>query len=158
MPPAFVAFIRAAMGDLFRRFAHAIANLVGAAGTFIVAVGVVIVWASTGPFFHFSDTWQLAINTSTTIVTFLMVFLIQNSQNRDARAIHLKLDELIHGVSGARNSMVNLESLSDEKLLELQHEFEKLQLEYGLHPHHVEHIAKAVEARKHNPRKPRHRR
>src|SRR5947209_4715556 len=80
--------------------------------------------------FHYSDTWQLVINTGTTIVTFLMVFLIQNTQNRDAKAIHLKLDELIRGVKGARNSMVDLEELSDEELLTLQKEFKELREQY----------------------------
>jgi low affinity Fe/Cu permease len=84
------------------------------------------VWASTGPLFHFSDTWQLVVNTATTIVTFLMVFLIQNTQNRDAHAIHLKLDELIRASVGARNSLLALESMSDDDLLALQGEFERL--------------------------------
>ena len=141
------------MSEQFRKFAHAIANLVGTAATFVVALLVIVVWGVSGPFFHYSDTWQLAINTGTTIVTFLMVFVIQNSQNRDARAIHLKLDELLRGVTGARTSMVNLESLSDAKLLELQHEFEKLQTEYGLEAHHVEHVAKELEARQRNPKR-----
>jgi low affinity Fe/Cu permease len=83
-------------------------------------------WAVTGPLFHFSDTWQLVINTATTIVTFLVVFLIQNTQNRDNKAIHLKLDELLRGVRGARTGLVNLESLTDEELDRLQKEFEKL--------------------------------
>ncbi len=144
------------MSEMFRKFAHAIANLVGTAGTFIVAVLVVVAWAATGPFFGFSDTWQLVINTSTTIVTFLMVFLIQNSQNRDARAIHLKLDELLRAVGGARTSLVNLEALSDAKLLELQHEFEKLQKEFGIEEPHVEHIEKELEARKRDPSKHKH--
>jgi low affinity Fe/Cu permease len=93
---------------------------------FIGAVLVVIVWAMTGPMFDFSDTWQLVINTGTTIITFLMVFLIQNTQNRDAKAIHLKLDELIRAVQGARNGLVNLETLSDEELKKLQEEFDRL--------------------------------
>jgi low affinity Fe/Cu permease len=84
------------------------------------------VWAVTGPLFHYSDTWQLVINTSTTIVTFLIVFLIQNTQNRDTKAVHLKLDELLRGVKGARTSLVNLESLSDQELEHLQKEFERL--------------------------------
>ena len=141
------------MAEVFRKFAHAIANIVGAAGTFIVAVLVILIWAATGPIFGFSDTWQLVINTGTTIITFLMVFLIQNSQNRDARAIHLKLDELLRAVGGARTSMVNLESLSDAKLLELQHEFERLQAAYGIEAMHVHHIENELEARKRNPKK-----
>jgi low affinity Fe/Cu permease len=92
----------------------------------MVAVTVLAIWASTGPVFHFSDTWQLVINTGTTIVTFLMVFLIQNTQNRDARAIHLKLDELIRANGHARNSLLALESMTDGDLLTLQREFEAL--------------------------------
>jgi low affinity Fe/Cu permease len=84
-----------------------------------------VIWGITGPLFHFSDTWQLVINTGTTIVTFLMVFLIQNTQNRDAKAIHLKLDELIRSVDTARNSLVDLEDLSDEELGKLEDEFRK---------------------------------
>jgi low affinity Fe/Cu permease len=98
----------------------------GTPWSFLVAGFVIIAWAALGPFFHFSDTWQLVINTGTTIVTFLMVFLIQNTQNRDAKAIHLKLDELIHGVKGARNSLVDLEDMTDEELAKLQKEFERL--------------------------------
>ena len=100
---------------------------VGSPWAFLVAFLSIVAWAATGPRFHYSDTWQLVINTATTIVTFLMVFLIQNTQNRDTKAIHLKLDELLRGVKGARTGLVNLESLTDEKLDELQHEFEKLQ-------------------------------
>jgi len=84
------------------------------------------VWGLTGPTFHFSDTWQLIINTGTTIVTFLMVFLIQNTQNRDAKAVHLKLDELIRAIQGARNRLVDLEKLSDEELTKLEEQFTRL--------------------------------
>lgn len=114
------------MNELFRKFANAISHVVGTSWVFIIAVTVVIVWAASGPMFHFSDTWQLVINTSTTIITFLMVFLIQNTQNRDAKAIHLKLDELIRGVKGARTGLVNLEELSDSELEELHKEFERI--------------------------------
>jgi len=114
------------LDDFFRRFAHRSAELVGSPSMFLLALAVVLVWAGTGPFFRFSDTWQLVINTGTTIVTFLMVFLIQNTQNRDAKAIHLKLDELIRSVEGARNGLVNLEALSDDELKRLQREFERL--------------------------------
>jgi low affinity Fe/Cu permease len=114
------------MDEQFRRLAHATAEIVGRARTFVAAVLVLALWAVTGPIFHFSDTWQLVINTGTTIVTFLMVFLIQNTQNRDAHAIHLKLDELIRANKNARNSLVALESMSDEELRVLQHEFENL--------------------------------
>ncbi len=83
-------------------------------------------WGLTGPVFHYSDTWQLVINTATTVITFLMVFLIQNTQNRDTKALHLKLDELLRGVGGARTSLVNLENLSDEELDGLQKQFERI--------------------------------
>src|SRR6266542_1302882 len=102
--------------DFFRKFAHRTSTSVGSPWAFVLASAVIIVWAATGPLFHFSDTWQLVINPSTTIVTFLMVFLIQNTQNRDAVAIHLKLDELIRAVEGARTGMVDLESMTDEEL------------------------------------------
>jgi low affinity Fe/Cu permease len=86
----------------------------------------ILVWILTGPTFHFSDTWQLIINTATTIVTFLMVFLIQNTQNRDAKAMHLKLDELIRAIKNARNELVDLEELSDEELQRLEQQFRKM--------------------------------
>lgn len=111
------------MHELFRKFSHKISQAVGSSWSFILAVTIVAVWALTGPLFHYSDTWQLVINTGTTVVTFLMVFVIQNTQNRDARAVHLKLDELIKGVSGARTKLVDLEELSDKELEELHMEF-----------------------------------
>jgi low affinity Fe/Cu permease len=114
------------VNELFRRFSAATANVVGSPWSFIVACLVIVVWGFTGPLFDYSDTWQLVINTGTTIVTFLMVFLIQNTQNRDARAIHLKLDELIKGVEGARNRLVDLEDMDDDELERLQTEFERL--------------------------------
>jgi low affinity Fe/Cu permease len=117
----------------FRTLASEAANAVGSAWAFAVAALIVLVWAVTGPFFHYSDTWQLAINTGTTIVTFLMVFLIQNTQNRDARVVHLKLDELIRAVRGARNSLVDMEHLSDEELARLQAEFETLHAQAARH-------------------------
>jgi low affinity Fe/Cu permease len=118
---------RCKVNDLFRAFSRNIAHAVGSAWAFIVAITIVIVWAATGTMFHFSDTWQLIINTGTTIVTFLMVFLIQNTQNRDGKAIQLKLDELIRALRGARNKLVDLEELSDEELKKLQEEFQRLQ-------------------------------
>ena len=136
------------MNEPFRKFAHAISNTVGMPGSFFTAAAVIVVWGITGPVFGFSDTWQLVINTATTIVTFLMVFLIQNAQNRDARAIHLKLDELLRAVGGARTSLVNLESLPDAKLLALQQDFEKIQKEYGIKAAHVEHIEHELNSRK----------
>ena len=112
--------------NAFRFCSNWISLAVGSPWAFGIASLIVIVWAITGPKFHYSDTWQLVINTGTTIVTFLMVFLIQNTQNRDTRAVHLKLDELLRAVRGARNSLMNLESLSDEELDRLQKEFERL--------------------------------
>jgi low affinity Fe/Cu permease len=114
------------MTSWFRRFAHVTAEMVGRPQSFFLAVFIVAVWALTGPLFHFSDTWQLAINTGTTIVTFLMVFLIQNTQNRDAHAVHLKLDELIRANKHARNALLGLEAMSDSELAGLQGEFERL--------------------------------
>lgn len=114
------------MNEFFRKFAHQTSNVMGLPWTFIVAVGIIIAWAISGPLFHFSDTWQLVINTSTTIITFLMVFLIQNTQNRDAQAIHLKLDELLRAMKGARTGLVDLENMSDEDLQKIQAEFARL--------------------------------
>jgi len=111
---------------VFRRAASCCASAVGSKWAFMLSVAVVVVWAATGPVFHFSDTWQLVINTGTTIVTFLMVFLIQNTQNRDAKAIQLKLDELLRGVKGARTNLVNLEEASDEELEKLQKQFARI--------------------------------
>jgi low affinity Fe/Cu permease len=112
--------------DAFNNFAKQCAAIVGSPWAFILAVVIVLTWAVTGAQFAYSDTWQLVINTGTTIVTFLMVFLIQNSQNRDAKAVHLKLDELIHGVHGARNGLIDLENLSDGELEVFQQQFERL--------------------------------
>lgn len=112
--------------NVFRFCSTWISQAMGSPWAFALAALVVIGWAITGPHFHYSNTWQLVINTGTTIVTFLMVFLIQNTQNRDTRALQLKLDELLRAVHGARNSLVNLESLSDEELERLQEEFERL--------------------------------
>ena len=114
------------MRGAFRSCAHAISIAVGSPWAFLIAVLAVLGWAATGPLFDYSDTWQLVINTATTIVTFLIVFLIQNTQNRDTKAIHLKLDELLRGVKRARTNLVSLESLTDEELDRLQEEFEKL--------------------------------
>ena len=114
------------MRSRFRQFAHRTSELVGSPWAFIAGVTIVAVWAVLGPVFRYSDQWQLIINTGTTIITFLMVFLIQDTQNRDAKAMHLKLDELIRAVSAARTQLVNLESLSDEELESLRKEFEKI--------------------------------
>jgi len=114
------------MNELFRQFAQKTSQMMGTSWSFMLAVALIIIWGLTGPMFRYSNTWQLVINTSTTIITFLMVFLIQNTQNRDAKAIHLKLDELIKGVKGARTGLVNLEQLSDSELERLQEEFKRL--------------------------------
>ena len=114
------------MREAFRIAAQRTAEWVGTPQAFGLALILIVLWGISGPMFGYSDTWQLVINTATTIVTFLMVFLIQNMQNRDARAIHLKLDELLRGVKGARTAMVALENSTDEELAELQAEFERL--------------------------------
>jgi low affinity Fe/Cu permease len=117
------------MKRAFRRFAERTAAVTGSAWTFLIAVALILVWGITGPLFHFSDAWQLTVNTGTTIVTFLMVFLIQNTQNRDAVAIQLKLDELIRSVEGARTSLVDLENLDDDEILHLRQEFERIHIQ-----------------------------
>ena len=113
------------VSDAFRIFARRSSVILGSAWAFAGAVLVILVWLLTGPTFHFSDTWQLIINTATTIITFLMVFLIQNTQNRDAKAVHLKLDELIRAIKDARNELVDLEDLSDEELKKLEEQFRR---------------------------------
>ena len=113
--------------DRFHQFARVTSAAVGSVWAFLLALGTVAVWGLTGPFFGFSDTWQLVINTGTTIVTFIMVFLIQSTQNRDAKAVHLKLDELIRAVSGARNNLLDLEKLPEEELEALASQFAELQ-------------------------------
>jgi low affinity Fe/Cu permease len=112
--------------DAFRCFAQRASVVLGSAWAFCGAVLVIVVWLVTGPTFHFSDTWQLIINTATTVITFLMVFLIQNTQNRDAKAVHLKLDELIRAMKGARNQLVDVENLSDDELKKLEEQFRRL--------------------------------
>ncbi|HEY0369367.1 MAG TPA: low affinity iron permease family protein [Chthoniobacterales bacterium] len=112
--------------DAFSKFARATSGILGTAWAFVAAIVIIIVWAATGPTFHYSDTWQLIINTGTTIVTFLMVFLIQNTQNRDAKAVHLKLDELIRAAKGARDHLVDLEKLSDDDLRDLEQQFTRV--------------------------------
>jgi low affinity Fe/Cu permease len=114
------------VADAFYFFARRAAIVLGSAWAFAGALLVIIVWILTGPAFHFSDTWQLIINTATTVITFLMVFLIQNTQNRDAKAVHLKLDELIRAIKTARNALVDLENLSDEDLKKLEKQFERV--------------------------------
>jgi low affinity Fe/Cu permease len=114
------------VSDAFRIFARRSSRVLGSAWAFASAILIIVVWGLTGPTFHYSDTWQLIINTGTTIVTFLMVFLIQNTQNRDAKAVHLKLDEVIRALKGARNELVDLEKLSDEDLTSLEKQFERV--------------------------------
>ncbi|MFC7287491.1 low affinity iron permease family protein [Herminiimonas glaciei] len=114
------------MSELFRRFSINCSNGVGSYWAFLLALLVVLAWVISGPLFDYSDTWQLIINTATSITTFLMVFLIQSSQNREAKATQLKLDELIRALDGARTKMVNIENLCDEDLQRLRNEFEKI--------------------------------
>lgn len=117
-------------GDAFGKFAAAASGWLGSKWAFVGAILIIAVWAILGPVFHYSDTWQLVINTSTTIITFLMVFIIQNTQNRDARAINLKLDELIHAIDKAGDHMMDIEKLSDEQLDIIHARYEKLRAEY----------------------------
>ena len=130
------------MKNIFRRIANRISGWTGTAGAFLLALSVVFVWAITGPLFDFSGTWQLMINTGTTIVTFLMVFLIQNTQNRDGKALQLKLDELIRASIPARDNFLDIEDMSDDELAELDAEFKLLRDKYkeipptGLHKLH----------------------
>jgi len=112
--------------EVFRRLAHRTSAEVGHPWAFAVALGIILFWGASGPLFHFSDTWQLVINTGTTIVTFLMVFLIQNTQNRDSHEVHLKLDELIRANRRARNRLMGLDALTDDELTELEGEFMRL--------------------------------
>ncbi len=113
------------LSDWFRKFAAQIAEWMGSAWAFFLAVLMIAVWLLTGPLFGFSETWQIVINTITTIITFLMVFVLQNTQNRDAKAMHLKLDELLRALHGARNDLVDLEDLSEEELNDLQRQFQE---------------------------------
>src|ERR1043166_9303279 len=110
-------------GSPFTRFAKWTASTTGRPGAFLCATLIIAAWAVTGPLFHYSDPWQLVINTGTTIVTFLMVFLIQNTQNRDSQALHVKLDEIIRAIDGAQNSLIDLDELSDEELSRLQEHY-----------------------------------
>jgi low affinity Fe/Cu permease len=120
------------MRDIFRKFSAKVAAVVGTPVAFLGALLVILVWGATGSFFNFSDTWQLVVNTGTTIITFLMVFIIQNTQNRDGKAMQLKLDELIRSHKGARTSFIELEDLKDEELGALAEEFKKIHLRYSV--------------------------
>jgi low affinity Fe/Cu permease len=111
--------------EFFRKFAKHTAAAIGSPYAFVLAFAMILVWGALGPIFEFSDTWQLVINTSTTIITFLVVFMIQNTQNRDSKAIHLKLDELIRSIRGARNGLIDSEDLHDDEIERLEAEFAK---------------------------------
>ena len=114
------------MSNVFRKFAKQTSEAVGSSWAFVISVCILLIWGVTGPLFNFSDSWQLIINTGTTIVTFLMVFLIQNTQNRETKAIHLKLDELIRAVKPARNNMIDLEDMGDEEIDKIESEFKNI--------------------------------
>jgi low affinity Fe/Cu permease len=131
------------VSDAFRVFARRSSVILGSPWAFTAAILIIAVWAATGPIFHFSDTWQLIINTGTTIVTFLMVFLIQNTQNRDAKAVHLKLDEIIRALKRARNEMVDLEDLADEELDKLEEQFRRLRTRAEAHGRNLRHVEPA---------------
>src|SRR4249920_1140035 len=137
------------MRDLFRRLAERTAHAVGSPWAFLIALLTIVVWALTGPYFNYSDTWQLFINTGTTIVTFLMVFLIQNTQNRETRIVALKLDELLRGVEGARTGLVQLDHMSDAELETVQQEFMRMRDKYApLIDDDLAHVERELEARK----------
>jgi low affinity Fe/Cu permease len=133
------------MSERFRKFASKAAEVAGSPGAFLLAVALIVIWAISGPFLKFTNVWQLTINTGTTIVTFLMVFLIQNAQNRDSKAVHLKLDELLRANKAARNNLIDLEDLSDDELKHLEKTFRALRLEQS-NPlaFHAENLASAV--------------
>jgi len=116
------------MNPFFRKIAHLASEKLGSPWAFSLALSLIVLWALSGPFLHFSTTWQLIINTATTVLTFLMVFLIQNTQNRDAKAVHLKLDELIRAVKPARNMLIDIEDMEEEELALLQEEFKKFRV------------------------------
>ena len=132
--------------DAFRIFARKASALLGTAWIFVIAIAVIVIWAASGHLFDYSDTWQLFINTGTTIVTFLMVFIIQNTQNRDSKAVHLKLDELIRAVGGARNHLVDLQRLSDDDLKKLESQFKRIGEKAEQAIERVEDVAEAAEA------------
>jgi low affinity Fe/Cu permease len=132
--------------EAFRKFAHRVSELAGSPKAFVLASLTIVIWASLGSIFNYSDTWQLVINTSTTIITFLMVFLIQNTQNRDARVVGLKLDEIIRATKKARDSIIELQALSDAELDALEAEFLRIR-EESSHMHHSLHaVERLIEA------------
>lgn len=116
--------------DRFAKVASKTSHWVGSPAAFFLAIALVVLWALVGPYYRYSDTWQLVINTGTTVVTFLIVFLIQNTQNRDARALHLKLDEVIRAIHSAHNDMIDIEKLSDGELEELAKKYERFREEW----------------------------
>lgn len=128
------------MREWFRKFAAAVSERVASPVAFAAALGLIVLWALSGPLLHYSSTWQLLINTGTTVVTFLMVFILQSTQHRDTKAIQIKLDELLRAVHGARTNLVNLEEMSDEELDRLHHEFQRLR-------RRVEHTAEGTGVR-----------
>ncbi|MGN7998584.1 low affinity iron permease family protein [Sphingomonas sp. 22176] len=133
------------MGRIFERFAQSVAGWAGRPPAFAFAFLVIVVWGFSGPVFHWSDTWQLVINTGTTIVTFLMVFLIQNAQNRDAAALQAKLDEVIRAIAEARNEFIGIEHLSERQLLDIR---DRLEREFGeADPARHESIEKVISRR-----------
>lgn len=138
-----------AMTGRFQKFAHHVSDLSGRPSAFVLSVSLILIWAACGPAHNYSDTWQLIVNTSTTIITFLMVFLIQNTQNRDARAIHLKLDELIRASSHARNNLIDLQNLNDDELDSLHLELCKLKEKTAHKLEQVETIKKAKKGHHH---------
>ncbi len=113
-------------GNLLERFSRSVTAWAGSTWAFVIALGVILVWGCTGPFFHYSDTWQLVINTGTTVVTFLMVFLIQRAQNKDAKAVSLKLNEIVAAIEGASNRLIDVEDLSERELEVLHQHYAKL--------------------------------
>ena len=137
------------MREIFRRLAERTAHAVGSYWAFLIALLTIVVWALTGPYFNYSDTWQLFINTGTTIVTFLMVFLIQNTQNRETRIVALKLDELLRGVEGARTGLVELDHMSDDDLELVRQEFARMRDKYApLVDDDLAHVERELKARK----------
>src|SRR3982074_3292632 len=117
---------RSRLGELLEKFSRLATEATGTSAAFILALGIIVVWGLTGPLFHFSDTWQLVINTGTTIVTFLMVFLIQRAQNKDALAIHLKLNEIVAALGGASNRLIDVEDLTEDEIKTLHKHYQKL--------------------------------
>ena len=137
------------MKEIFRRLAENAAHAAGSYWAFLLALLTIVAWALTGPSFNYSDTWQLFINTGTTIVTFLMVFLIQNTQNRETRIVTLKLDELLRGVEGARTGFVELDHMSDEDLELVRQEFARMRDKYApLVDDDLAHVERELQARK----------